>query len=178
MKQATATTATNKTTASTTKAVTKPATSKQPIPISPPSTAAPTLTRELAAKYQLPVYETFPMVHQFRKADATKAKELMQDYVGYLEQEEAIRETKKSIQAELAAIADRYNAPGMRFESLVTYCTMKAGKKTLSKTLLLENGVTPAQLDASYAVGAEKLEVKVVDLAKPKKGRGRPEEDE
>lgn len=134
------------------------------------SATAPKKAQAAKSSSSSPAYESFPMPDQFRGPDK-RAAQLLIDYATYQESKAALEEQLREIKSALAAIADKYGAPGIRHESLVMYYGGEKTRRTLSRTMLLENGVTPEQIEASYQDSKPYLDVRVVDLSKPKKGQ-------
>ena len=80
-----------------------------------------------------------------------------------------------ALKTEVQEIAERYGMPGLRWGRYVTYVTPKEGdrrmKAALVQELLLKYGVPLEEFEACYERGNPRVEVKFVDLEKPKRER-------
>jgi hypothetical protein len=135
-------------------------------------------TQEKAAVMPIPPHELppskpttrraddMPIVSEFGRADMDKVIGLLQASVEYQEQERAIKESKDLIKQQLSEILARREVPGCRWGSLVCYYNGAVTRKTLDKGLLLLNGVTAEQIEASYKESKPFVELRVKDLAK------------
>ena len=115
--------------------------------------------------------DSFPLIADFAPPDQVEALRLMEEDVAYQEQEEAVKKARRDIKDGLARIAKAYSVAGMRWGSLVVYYSGSKTKKTLDKTLLVENGCPADVIAASYRESAPWEDVRVVDTARPKKPR-------
>lgn len=126
--------------------------------------------------------DEMPLVSTFERADMDAARQLIEDDIAYQEQESAIKATRAAIKSDLAVILDKYKAPGTRFSDLVVYYNgMKSsnrfnGKK--AKQIMVEYGIPAIVIQECYALSAPSLDLKIVDLNKPKKARGADEDEE
>jgi hypothetical protein len=116
---------------------------------------------------QTPKAESFPVISEFDRADMDRARELMEEELAYHEQEDAVKEARKAIKKELAVIARKYGAAGMRWAQLVTYVKEKRSRRFSIK--LAAEVIDAETLAACYAMGEPYDDVRVVDLAAPKK---------
>lgn len=156
----------------TSKVAQAPAVKKLPTRAPEPSRARP------AAEPDKPKYEEMPLVSVFPRQDMRSAIELMSEDVEIQEQVQAFTARRAEIKAQLVDIAERNDVPGMRHGQLVVYYNGSKTKSSLNRALLLENGVTPAQLEASMKESKPYIDLRVVDLSKPKQGHGAPEPEE
>lgn len=62
-------------------------------------------------------------------------------------------ERLKEIKSELSQIQLINDLPGLRIGNLCFIATERAGKSSLNKELLIDNGVTPSQIAASMKAG-------------------------
>ena len=125
-------------------------------------------------------YDAFPLVSALSSADMAEAIELMGEDVEYQDAEATIKAQRTRIKARLAEIGKKYTLVfergGMRYGQTAVYLEIGKTKWTLDKLLLIENGVTTAQINESYKESKAYDEVRVVDLSKPR-GKGKEEED-
>lgn len=100
---------------------------------------------------------------QFPQADSITG-ELIEQYVAYREQLDAIQESMKEIQGLLAEAAREEGSEGLRWRQLAVYCSTST-RRTLSRELLLENGCPPEVIARSFQESKPFATVRVVDLA-------------
>jgi hypothetical protein len=97
-------------------------------------------------------------------------------------QAEEVAAARAEVKEELASIglADQRVAAagGMRWGTLACYCNGAATKRTLNKQLLVENGCPAEVVAASYKDSKPYLDLRVVDLSKPKKWHGDGDDDD
>lgn len=99
-------------------------------------------------------YKDLPEVTETKginKKDAAIIKELLSEYDSIQEIVELNQFLLDEIKMELQDYQGSH--PGLRSGPLVFVARETAGRKTLSTTALMMNGVTKATLDASYKVG-------------------------
>ncbi len=115
--------------------------------------------------------DSFPEVSSFAREDAERVNTLIDEDLAYQEQEAAVKEARKAVKAELIGLARKYETGGMRAGSVVVYYEAGKTKRTLDRTLLVENGCPADVVAASYRESAPWEEVRVVDTSRPRKGR-------
>lgn len=115
---------------------------------------------------QTPKAESFPMISEFDRADMDRARELMEEEILYHEQEDAAKAVRAAIKKELAEIARKYSAPGMRWAQLAVYVRTK--RKRFFNVKLAAEVIDAETLASCYDQGEPYTEVRVVDLSAPK----------
>ena len=144
---------------------------KTPLTPKPTPTTAATPARTTGAYKPPTKADSFPAVTQFGAEDAAEAVRLMDEDVAYQEQEEAVKKARRDIKDGLAYIAKKYRVDGMQHGSLVVYYSGSKTRKTLDKTLLVENGCPADVVAASYKESKPWEDVRVVDTSRPRKPR-------
>lgn len=109
------------------------------------------------------VYASLPLTSMLDRRHMKKATALLQEAEEIREQIDTLKERyveivggkigKQEITGELERIQQEAELPGLRWGSLVYTVTQSAGRRTLDKSLLIENGVDPAAIAASYKEG-------------------------
>jgi hypothetical protein len=74
--------------------------------------------------------------------------------------EQRLRETKN----ELAQIQILNDAEGLRYGDLCFMSSTISGRRSLDRTLLLENGVSPSQIEASMKQGESSLRMELCKI--------------
>jgi len=82
---------------------------------------------------------------------AAYVKQLLEEAAALEEAIDASQEQLEAIKVELEVM--QADQPGLRVGKLAFVSRMSLGRKTLDKVLLMENGVTKAQLDAGHKTG-------------------------
>lgn len=135
--------------------------------VAPPPPAATPITALKA--------DSLPIVSTFNRADMDASIALMNEDVEIQEQVAAFTARRAEIKAELAAVAERHHVDGFRHGQIAVYYGGQKTKWSLNRAMLIENGVTPQQLEDSMKESKPFVDLRVVDLAKPRKGGGEEE---
>jgi hypothetical protein len=123
-------------------------------------------------------FDSMPIVSVMERRDMDRAIALMSEDVECQEVEQTTALRRKEIKGELAALAIEYDLQsGFRYGTIGVYYNGSGTKKTLNISLLLENGVTPAQIEESYKESEPFVKLRVIDVSKPRSG-ARGDEDE
>jgi len=120
--------------------------------------------------------DELPLVSVMPRREMDLAISLMSEDVAIQEVEAANKQRRQEIKTELAALAEAHDMPGMRHGQLAVYYGGEKTKWSLNRALLLENGVTPQQLEDSMKESKPFVDLRIVDLSKPR-GKAREEED-
>jgi hypothetical protein len=96
-----------------------------------------------------------------------RARQLLEEEVELKEAEDMAAAQRKAGRAELLLLADKYKQDGFRHGQVAMYVYRGKTRRTLDARLLLENGVTTEQLDASYTESKPWDEVQVKQLQRP-----------
>lgn len=107
--------------------------------------------------------DLFPNVSEFERADMKRAILLMEqdaDLADSIAEAESLRRQGKE---ELAELASKYGleGSGMRWGPYTVYVNGMRTRRTLDAALLVENGVTIEQLEASYKEGQPYMDMRV-----------------
>jgi hypothetical protein len=115
-----------------------------------------------------PRYEDLPLVSVFDKKDMKHSIDLMYESIEIQQQEKALAARKAEIKDLLVAIAQRHKVEGMRHGRIAVYYNGEKTRRTLDRGLLIENGVTPQQIEDSMKESKPFVDLRVVDLDKGK----------
>lgn len=114
----------------------------------------------ILAPRETPDYEDKPGVFASLPLISTLNKKLFKESQALLEECETINlissinsERKEEILLRLDAIQTESGLPGLRFGELAFRRSEEPGRATLKRDKLLENGVSPSQIEASYEIG-------------------------
>lgn len=111
--------------------------------------------------------DTFPLISAMSPADFQLCKRLIEEMRDLKEQAAAVKEGQDEAKAQMLALHEKYGGwPGFRYGTSAVYFATKT-RKSLDKTLLLENGVTTDQINASYKESEPWQEVTVRELQRP-----------
>jgi hypothetical protein len=111
--------------------------------------------------------DEFPLLSIMQKSDMNRARQLLEEEVELKEAEDLAATQRKAGRAELLLLADKYKQDGFRHGTVAMYVYRGKTRRTLDARLLLENGVTTEQLDASYTESKPWDEVQVKQLQRP-----------
>jgi hypothetical protein len=114
---------------------------------------------DVAAK--APKADSLPDIREFDHADTVECASLLEEYAIYKEQADACEKRMKRIKEQLRDHCESYGTGGMRSGSLAVYYRGMVTRKTLDKTLLLENGCPLEALEASYREGTPFLDMSI-----------------
>lgn len=120
--------------------------------------------------------DELPIVSVLPRREMDRAIELMSEDVAIQEVEAMNKARRAEIKQELAALEQEHDLPGMRHGQLAVYYGGEKTKWSLNRALLLENGVTPQQLEDSMKESKPYIDLRIVDLSKPRGGK-QSEED-
>lgn len=98
-------------------------------------------------------YASLPLISVLAKPDMTKARRLLQELEGLVAARKEMEEREDEIKELLAALQQDNSLPGLRDQGRCFCVETLAGRKTLDKGLLVENGVTAEQIEASMKEG-------------------------
>jgi len=112
--------------------------------------------------------DELPLVSVMPRREMDLAISLMSEDVAIQEVEAANKQRRQEIKTELAALAKAHDMPGMRHGQLAVYYGGQKTKWSLNRALLLENGVTPQQLEDSMKESKPYIDLRIVDLSKPR----------
>ena len=98
-------------------------------------------------------YASLPLISVLAKPDMTKARRLLQELEGLVAARKEMEEREDEIKELLAALQQDNSLPGLRDQGRCFCVETLAGRKTLDKGLLVDNGVTAEQIEASMKEG-------------------------
>lgn len=96
-----------------------------------------------------------------QKAVQTKVKQLLTEGALQQKTQKGAEERLKEIKAELAAIQLQHDLPGLRAGKICCITVEREGRSSLSKELLVDNGVDPETIAASMKKGASYIETRL-----------------
>jgi len=112
------------------------------------------------------VFASLPLISKLPSKKMKKAQTLLEELDALEMQIDTAAERKEEIQMELETIQTDAEMDGLRFGGLCFRASTVAGRKTLDKTRLVENGCTLEIIEASYKTGKDytKREFKRIEL--------------
>ena len=122
--------------------------------------------------------DELPLISVLPRKEMDLALSLMVEDVAIQEVEAMNKARRAEIKTELAALAVAHDMPGMRHGQLAVYYGGEKTKWSLNRGLLLENGVTPQQLEDSMKESKPYVDLRIVDLSKPRGGKQAGGEEE
>lgn len=105
---------------------------------------------------------TLPDYSQIKKAPGrAKVIQLLQEGHQLKKVMSEADERLKEIKSELSQIQIVNDLPGLRYDRFCFMAVEREGKNSLSKELLIDNGVSPEQINASFKRGASYIETRL-----------------
>lgn len=120
--------------------------------------------------------DELPLVSVLPRSKMDLAIKLIQEDVAIQEAMAGAAARRAAIKESLAAICKDEEQPGLRYGQLAVYYNGEKTKWSLNRAMLLENGVTPEQLEESMKESKPFIDLTIRDLSKPR-GKGHGEEE-
>lgn len=99
-------------------------------------------------------FADLPLVSILDKKSMKKAQGMLEELQALVESQKAAKEREDEIKLELEEMQNKAGAAGLRYGGLCYVAKEVAGRRTLDKGLLIENGVGPEVIEASMKQGA------------------------
>lgn len=111
-------------------------------------------------------FASLPLISALPKTEMTRARKLLQELEGLIAARKEMEEREGEVKDLLAAMQEDNNLPGLRDQGRCFCVESCPGRKSLDKGLLIENGVTVEQIEASMKEGKpfEKKTFKIIPL--------------
>lgn len=113
--------------------------------------------------------DELPIVSVLPRSQMDTAISLMTEDITLAELISNANDRRKEIKAELAPILQEHDLPGLRHGQMALYFGGEKTKWSLDRKLLLENGVTPQQIQDSMKESKPFIDLRITDLSKPRK---------
>jgi hypothetical protein len=98
-------------------------------------------------------FASLPLISVLHKDDMKTARRLLQELEGLVAARKDMGEREEDIKNLLADMQEQNSLPGLRDQGRCFCVETIPGRKTLDKSLLVENGVTVEQIEASMKEG-------------------------
>lgn len=111
-------------------------------------------------------YAELPDVSELGLRLRKKAAALLAELACVIERQKADADLEKDLKNKLEKLQTDAELPGLRYEGLCFVSRVSAGRRTLDKTMLIENGVDPKVIESSMKVGELYMTRTFKDLTK------------
>lgn len=122
------------------------------------------------------VWAELPLVSVLPKDEMQEAREALEELESIHELQAMNAEREDELKTRLREIQNTHELMGIRFGQLAFAATSAQGRKTLSKTKLIEAGVSAKVIEACYAQGDPYVKKEFRNLDRSSKGKGEAEE--